>query len=204
MRPIEDILPRVMPRVPGAAEPVVLDAIRRAAQELCETTRLWRYTDTFASVADEELLAAPHEAEIFEIESARFDGQILEPASLAWLDENVPDWRNQEGNGPHWITQTNPDSVAIVPRSVGTLAVTLTLKPSDQAETLPDWLVAKYARVLADGALADLMVMPAQDYSNPSLAGVHSQRFQSALDRLASQGYQGQQRAPKRTTTYFF
>lgn len=205
MKHIESLTPFIMPRVPGAAEPVVFDAIRRAAQEFCETTRLWRYDDSFeASGEPDEIMAAPVGSYIFEIESARFDGRPLEPIALTDLERLIQDWRSLDNAAPKYITQAEPDTVMLVPKGAGKVDLTLTLKPSDDTELLPTWLIDKYSRAIADGAIAELMMMPGQPYSNPQLAGVHAQRFQARLATLFGANIKGQQKAPARTIAQFF
>ena len=140
MKELVDLAPLVMTRAPGAAEPVVVDALRRAAQEFCESTRLWRYTDEFTSEGQDDLLVAPYESEIVEIESARFEDRPLTPKPLAWLDEHRFGWRSFAGDSAEFITQTSPDSIMLVPLAKGRLSVTMTLKPSDDADMVPKWL----------------------------------------------------------------
>lgn len=78
------------------------------------------------------------------------------------------------------------------------------LKPSEEAEELPDFLIDLYARVLADGALAEILSIPGQLFTSVDLAVYHAGRFERELDRLASQHVRGQQRAPVRITPQFF
>ena len=40
MKPIDDFLPLILPRAPGCPEPIAFDAIRQAAIEFCERTRI--------------------------------------------------------------------------------------------------------------------------------------------------------------------
>lgn len=192
----------IMPRVPGAAEPTVDSAIREAAIEFCRRTRIWREEDTFTVSDESELVAVPFGAALFEIESARFNGFMLEPTSLSWLDGNVPRWQEQVGRGK-WITQLRPDTVRIVPTEPGTLDLSLFLMPANDADQVPDFLADHHVRCIADGALADLLAMP-YDYANPGLAGYHAQRFDRRLNELSNLNIKGQQRAPVRTKPQFF
>lgn len=207
MKPITDFLPKVLSRAPGCAEPVALDAIRQAAKELCETSRIWRLEDSFEIAgAIDELMVAPTGAEIFEIESARLDERPLTPRTVSWLDEHRPTWRTDTTaqNFAEHITQTEPGSVRIVPRATGTLSLALFLTVSEKAEYLPDWMLSLYARDIADGAIAEVLMIPGQQFSNPSLASVHANRFQFRLDLLSRRGAQGQQKAALRTVPHHF
>lgn len=205
MKPLEDLLPRIMPRAPRCPEPTALDAIRRAAMEFCQRTRIWRESDSFGvTTAGDNIICVPQGTVLFEIESARIDGRPLEPASLSWLNQQFPLWREETSDLPRFITQVEPDSVQLVPAGTGALDLTLILKPSDDAEYLPDWMIDQHSRVLADGALGEILTIPGQPFFNPQLAGFHAGRFARDLDRLSSAGIRGQQRAPVRTVPDFF
>ena len=201
MKDFSSFKKRIMPRVPGAAEPTVNDAIREAAIEFCRRTRMWREEDTFQVDDDSELIAVPYGAVLHEIESARFNGYPLEPVTLSWLEDNVPQWRTQSGGGK-WITQLRPDTVRVVPTGPGTLDLSLFLVPAPDTDQLPDFLADHYVRCIADGALADLLAMP-YDYANPGLASYHAERFERRLSELFNQNLRGQQRASVRVRPQF-
>lgn len=205
MKDLEALFPRIAPRVKGASDPIIRSAIRTAAMEFCERTRLWRSADTFSiSEASCNVMAVPYGAVLYEIESARFNGQALEPASLSWLEDNVYQWRDKTGSAGTWITQLAPDTVRMVPAASGKLDLLLILKPSDDTDHLPDFIVQSHGPVIADGALAELMTVPEQPFYNPDLASFHSSRFRQNLDRLFNSSMKGQQRAPIRTVPQFF
>lgn len=202
---LDVFLPKIMPRAQGAPRPAVYDAIRVAAQEFCMRTRLWRETDTLqTSQNDIDIIAVPHGAVLFEIESARFDGYPLDPVSISWLDQEVARWREMTAERPKWITQTEPDTVRLVPMGTGTVDLSLYLKPADDAEFLPDWMGNHYKQVIADGALAEVLTLPGQPFTNPDLAMFYSARFDKRVSSLSAANVKGQQNAKLRTTPNFF
>jgi hypothetical protein len=203
MKDLDAIMRRVMPRVVGAAHPVVVQAVRDAASEFCRRTRLWREEDEF-QISNEgfEYIAVPPEANVFEIESASFEGQLIEPASIAWLDDNIAGWRTLTDAASKWFTQSSPGQIHLVPAMAGKVELKLILEPADDADRLPDFIVDLHAPVIADGALADLYAMPA-DYGNPGLAQYHASRFQSRLDTQTRAEQRGQQGAVIRTRPQF-
>lgn len=206
MKPLEDLLPRILPRVPNCAEPLALQAIRTAAMEFCERSRLWRSQDAFTITADDDYAAVcvPYGAVLFEIESARFAGLPLDPVSISWLDGNIVGWRTKTATAAKWLTQTEPDTVRVVPAAEGELDLSLILKPSDEAEYLPDWMIQSHGRTLADGALAEIMMLPGQPFTNPNLSDYHRNRFDQELAKLTGANIKGQQGAPMRTKPHFF
>jgi hypothetical protein len=201
---LDVFLPRILPYAPGCAEPTAFASIIKAAQTFCERTRLWRDRDQFnVTPSSCNVVCAPNGAELFEIESARFNGSDLEPIALADLDAKHPTWRQMSAGAARWITQTEPGSVLLVPTTTGTLELSTLLRPADNAEQLPD-LFSQYTQVIADGALGDILMLPAQSFSNPDLAQFYSMRFDNRINELFNRTIKGQQRAPVRSRPRFF
>lgn len=205
MKPIDDFLPLILPRAPGCPEPIAFDAIRQAAIEFCERTRIWRDTDQF--MADEfGDIFAPAQSVVYQIEDARFDGRRLTPIGVQDLNGMYPDcdWTTKTGEQPQYVTQLHPDTIKVVPSMSGMVTLTLLLKPTNNAQELPDFIFDQYARTIADGALAEILMIPGQPYTNPQGGAMYSQRFQQRLDSLQVQGLKGQQCAPIHTKASFF
>lgn len=201
---LDVFMPQILPWAPGVPEPTAFTCILRAAQAFSERTRLWRDRDQFnVTPTSCNVVCAPVGAELFEIESARFNGCLLEPISLADLDEKHPTWRQMSAGEARWITQTEPGSVLLVPTCTGTLDLSTLLRPTDDATQLPD-LFRQYTQVIADGALAEILMLPAQSFSDPSRAQFYSMRFDNRINELSNRTIQGQQRAPVRSRAKFF
>lgn len=201
---LDVFLPRILPYAPGCPEPTAFASIIKAAQTFCERTRLWRDCDKFnVTPTSCNVVCAPNGAELFEIESARFNGKKLEPISLADLDTKHPTWRQMSAGEAHWITQISPGSVLLVPTCTGTLELSTFLRPAEDADQLPD-LFSQYTQDIADGALADILMLPAQSFSNPQMAQFYSLRFDNRISDLFNRTIKGQQRAPTRSRARFF
>lgn len=198
MRDIEDLFSKVRPFAPGCAEPTMVEHIRNAAITLCERTRCWRFTDTFETVGDEvDIICVPPMASLFEIEEARFDDRRLE-RSAPQADMMMADLGQ-----PQFLTQFSPNSVSLQPRGKGTLWISMFLKPSQNADLLPDIIMDQFATAVGDGALSTLLLLPNEPFSNPQLAMLSMQKFDSVLDRNFAYNKRGQQRAPVRTRANF-
>jgi hypothetical protein len=205
MTPLKEFHPLILPRVPRCPTPTVNQAIRQAAQRFCERTKLWRETDSFQIGSEGmDYVFAPPGAVLYEIETARFNGQRLQPASIPWLDDNLPNWRELSGSVPRYVTQTEIDTVRVVPADTGQVDLTVILRPSDDAQDLPDFIARSHRTAIRDGALAELMMLPGQPFFNPELAMIHNRKFEAELDRLTMAAVKGQQRAPVRTIANFF
>ncbi len=202
---LDVFLSKIMPHVPGCPEPTALAGIIKAAQEFCERTRLWRDEDTFTVTPTScNVVCAPEGADLFEIESASVDGNKLDPISLAELTRLHPRWREFEVGQGQWVTQIEHGSVLIVPRCRGTLRLSTFLRPAEDADQLPDFIPKHYKQCIADGALAEILMLPGQPFSDPSRAQFFSMRFENKLNELTNSTIKGQQRAPTRTRPHYF
>lgn len=207
MTDLDAFLTKVLPYAPGCPEPTAFEHIRNAASDFCETTRLWRFSDTFEVGDSPNVMCTPQNAVIHEIERADFNGMQLRPQSIDWLDEHVPRWRSDEdmltATQPDWYTQVWPDTIRVVPYCTGRLKVWLRLKPAPDADQLPDFLYREYGTVIGWGALANILMLPNQTFSDPNRAVYFQTRFDQALGRAAIRQSSGQQRAPVRVKAYF-
>lgn len=204
MSELDAFLPAILPYAPGCAELAATAALLKAAQTFCERTRLWRYEaslDLVPSTGD--LVPVPVGASLFEIESARLDGRSLTPKSLHELNRTRSTWRDEADGQGRWLTQESPGSVRVVPMCSGALSLSLFLRPTDDATSLPDFLLRDYRQCLGDGALAELLMLPAQSFSNPQAAQFYAQRFDNRINELFNRTIQGQQRAPMRARSQF-
>jgi len=206
MRDFEDFLPHIMPFVPGCPEPTAIHWLRQATIEFCERTRMWRCDDEFpVTPAECDVVCAPAGAQLLEIEHATFNDFPIDPASIDELDRDYPQWRSDTAScsQPSCFTQIAPDTVRVVPAATGTLKLYTILMPAQDGEQVPDWFYDKYAKLLAAGALKDIMMLPGEPFYNPQQAAVNSATFYSVLDTKASTRIRGQQRAAVRTRAQY-
>lgn len=202
---LDDFLPGVTPYAPGCLDPVAFAGLIRSAQNFCERTRLWRGSDTFnVTPTSCNVMCAPDGADVYEIEYASLNGYPLTAISLADLDAELPGWRTLEPSQARYLTQSHPDTVTVVPRTTGSLAVSLILRPSNGAKALPDFLFKHYSTVICDGALAEILMMPNQPFYAPDRAQFYSSRFETRVSELFNRSVQGQQRGRARTRPQFF
>ncbi|CAB3972340.1 MULTISPECIES: hypothetical protein [Burkholderia] len=210
MTDIDEFLTKVMPFAPTCPEPTAIEHIRAAARDFCEMTRLWRFDDTFQIGDDPNVVCTPCGAVIHEIERCDYNGKKLDPASLDWLDDRHPNWRSdtQLWTGqPKWFTQVEPNTVRVVPAPIepdGNIKVWLHLKPSEDADQLPDFLARDHMTIISWGALANILMLPKQPFTDTNMAVFFSGKFDAALGRKSKLQSSGQQRAPVRSKANFF
>lgn len=196
---LEILLPRVTPYATAVPEPIAIQHLRDAAIVLCERTRCWRDQDIIVTTgSDIEVMAVPPYAALYEIEWARFDGQLLDAVAP------TADLRQGEEGIPRYFTQITPNTITLEPHGIGELSMSSYLKPSMTADVIPDFLYSEFGRHIADGALSTLLLIPNQPYTNPQLASYYIERFEAALNKYFAYNLRGQQRAAKRTKPSFF
>jgi hypothetical protein len=212
--PFTDFLSHVLPLAPSVPEPLAIQALRNATIEFCERTRSWRRLEEIEVTGDEyEIVPVPAQTSLFEIEEAWFKltgaerwGKPLKRVAFKEIEPNdLPQEGDTAGTSPpEYITQISSDKLIIVPLATGTLRISMFLTPSQTAEDCDDFLFENYARAIADGALASLLLTPGQPYANPNLGVVKEATFKALCDAKFNQNMRGQQRARTRTRSSFF
>lgn len=201
----DEALNLVMPFLPSCPEPIAIDGLRNATIDLCERTHIWKGEDKFTMSASIGDVCVPYEATLIKIEDARFNGSRLQPISANALNERFlcKDWRDLRGTAA-FITQTDHNTVVVVPKQDGELTLQTILAPSFDAVRIPRFIMSRYKQTLAQGAIAYAMMIPSERYYNPELAMSFRAKFERDLDRLSTNGYTGQQGAPIRSKPSYF
>lgn len=204
MKAFDDLYSMILPRVPGCPEPLADEGILRAANTFCEETRLWRDHSTQVVNLDTDI-AVPYGAMLLEVNNARMDGRTLKVIAAEELDRLYPseDWRGFTEGEARYLTQTETETLRVVPNVKGELSLSLVLIPGFERETLPDFLLDRYRQVMVEGALAHIMAVPGQAFSNQELALMYEQKFRLAVDRHRFDARRGQLRARLRTKSNF-
>jgi len=197
MRELIDFSRFVLPYAAACPEPIMELHVRAAAREFCAATKCWREVDTLPVRGDEfEVLCVPPHASLIAIESASFDGRPL--GRVAFEDVDPGD----QGQ-PRGIYQLQPNTISLTPRGPGKLTVAMFLQPSQDADVLPLFLYDQWGEQIGHGALARILELPEQPYSDPGGALRHRALFERAKDSNFNASVRGQQRAPIRSRSRF-
>ncbi|QCP84326.1 hypothetical protein EYE35_01130 [Cereibacter sphaeroides] len=198
----------VLPFAPGCPQHTAERALRSAAIEWCERTNGWRSISSFDLTENRQAIVTPEHAVIHKIEEATFDGEPLTPTLFT---EAAPDELTGEAETgePRYLTQVGPNEVSVYPFAPGLLRLSLFLKPredslfgtdpddplKDAYNVVPDFMLSQHAERLSFGALARLLAMPNQTFTNPQEAQRYRLMFDAACDGTSSASIKGQQRA---------
>lgn len=193
MKAWSEFLKDVMPHVPGCPEPVAEFALKRAAQEFFETTRLWKLwlvdQTTEADRTDYFLILEPH-SQLVRLERATLDGREIEVRA----EEDLPaDWQTYPQCVETGVHTTDRDGLVLVPAQAAdkVLKVEASLKPSDDAQGIDNLLFAHHARQIACGAVADLKGQADKTYSDPDGSLLWRSRFEGHMNVVEFQRRRG-------------
>ena len=206
---LSEFLPLILPHAPGCPDPVATFNLRLSAIEFCERTRCWRHILNTTVTTQNKVIVAPPYAAIHEFEHAYFEGEELAPTQFSDIDHG----EDMAGTVPRYITQVGPDTVALYPFATGNLQLSLFLKPrggneygtvsdnplDDAYDQVPGFMLAQHGEPIAFGALARILAIPGQPFSNPQMAQFYFGRARELMDARFSTNMRGQQRAPRRT-----
>lgn len=196
--PLDDFMQAISVKAPTVALPTAHMEIRQAAIQFCERTRLWRVEDEYTAYPGQDMqIVVPDGAELIEFETVSFnDGEPLTPKTTAWLDRNYRGWRTNSAPGtPRYMTQLAINTLRLVPGTIGSAKVSMWLKPDQACMELPAFLSRQYRETIAHGALARILAIPNQPFTDLQMAGSYLTLFSGKLESLATSGTSGQQRA---------
>lgn len=187
----DDYLGEVMPDVYGCPHRVAIDAIRAAAIEFCNKSRVWREIldpdITLADGVEDYTLTPPVNALIMGVHKI----QLYDPAAngapdarpLPMLSHPHFDFyskRTQDRDKPrHWLG-VEPSVVRFypIPDDKGyTAKIWATLKPTRDSTEGPDFLYNDWEEAIGHGAKAKLLAMVGRDWANPQAVQYHQRAF---------------------------
>lgn len=178
--------PEVAPLVPGCADILMTNAIRNAAIEFCEQSLFWQEVQDAVDVTSTDLpydLEAPAGARVCQIISGAVDGKPISPIALTILETRV-DWATLTAEIPTHFYQQNPNQYSLFPLPTGTVSVVLrtAYSPTREAVEIEEHLYQTQLETIAAGALARLMELPQQPWSNPELGKFFRAKFMQGIN----------------------
>lgn len=186
MVPYTSFLPYVLPYVMGCTEPLAVQVVRDVCIEFAEHTLLT------ATTLDPIPLIA--KIDTYDLDSA--PGTVVQQITQAWLETHRltiinADSRearvemfnrtfadaNREPGHPTALMQ-NPDNTftlnAVPGETVkGAITIRALVKPARTSTSVDSLLFNDYAPALGAGAVARLMNLPNEPFSNPAMAPIH-------------------------------
>jgi len=202
-----ELLDEVLPYLAAdPSDPVTENAIKRTVIEFCAGSWIWRHLpDPLDVVAGESAydLEPPPGADVASVIAAELDGVPLAAKDVAWLNKEIPRWRTVAAR-PKYFTQVDTEQVilAALPDANITAGMTLTLalQPSQSATSFPKWIFNQYLYVLAEGALAKLMMMPNKPWTDIQNGADRRTKFEAGIANARASAVSALGSAPQRVT----
>lgn len=203
-----DLFSEVLPYLtPGVSNPLAESVIKRSAIEFCRESWVWKvFADVqpvFAGVAEYDI-DSPQGADVCVLMTVIVDGVKLLPKTSTWLDENRPNWRTARARVEFYTQATTEQLIlAMVPdsHSANALEMTLVLQPSRASTFLPGWMGSQYGYQIAEGAIARLMMMPYQPWTDIQGGADRRAKFEGFIASARSGAASGLNRSATRTTS---
>ena len=171
--------PRVMPEVKGCPAPIVVQAIRDAAREFCERTWVWQEVVPFQMDEGmrEIFIASPRGSRLVSVRHLIEDNREVDfPDDIFVRSDREMDKLRMESS------ETKQSSVRAV------------FKPSEDADSCPDFLYNDHAEAISYGAKYRLLSNPSKPWGMPEMAMVHLQMFRKSIAQVKiylRKGYTG-------------
>jgi hypothetical protein len=187
---ISDLLPRVLPDVPGCPSAVARDAILKAADQFFTDSAIWDEVQDPIEVVDGQAdydLEAPSGARCINVKTVYGNsGYELTGVDLMQLANAMPDWQTAAASTPRLYTRAfGFDFIRVFPLPTNPVAETLRVHGvytvKDTSTTLPDEVMQRYADEIASGAKYRLMVQPRTTWQDLKLAQFHRDIFLSGI-----------------------
>jgi hypothetical protein len=135
-----DLLPKVLPSVPGCPQPLAIQHVRDAAIRVCERTLAWRYTQPKFNLlpgVHEYLYDKPNDSEVHVLFGTIMNDSPLEVLTLEQAIAKYPEWADlYSGEDPSVLWSQTP------PGSYNSFEYNENLFNDNEPFVLPDSVVA--------------------------------------------------------------
>lgn len=184
--------------LPGCTFFAAQNALRMAAQEFCDRSKVWRVTmDPVVTVANTSIydFDITADQEIVKLLSAKLGGQNIAPLA--------PD--QAEMAGTHGILVLNPREFMLLPDPPAGLSLVMKVafKPSNKSSGVEDWIYTSFAEQIAAGAKARLMAEANKQYSDPKGSADNQMIFDAGIGSAVIKAAKAYSSAPLRTQASF-
>ncbi len=196
----------VLPHVPGCPQPVATHAIRNAAIQFCEDSRVWQIDHPLIdSVADtaEYTLAPGDGKKVVRLEMVWYEGNPLDPITTADLEALYTGWTVETGE-PKYFLQERLEALVLVPYPsaavTDAIKAKVSVKPSRAATVIDDVIHERYLEQIGRGARSRLHLMQRKPWTDVNLGSALAQQFEDDIAAARFAAFKGHTRARNRST----
>lgn len=204
---IEDAYSMVAPYVNGAPFGTIIYHLREAAIDFCTKTLCWRVTlAPVLTVVDkgEYTLKMPDQSKLVKLLRYKFDNRE-QTEGIASPDQGAALLEQASSADAIWTEDRLNFKVCPVPKTADKeMVVTLALKPSADATTIPSNIFEDFGTAIAEGAIGRIAAIPRQSFSDLQQSAMFTGKFNDEIDRVASAVSAGFGRSTRRTRGFFY
>lgn len=201
MKPISTFFPRMLPYLPGCSEPLAQQALLDAAIVFCEDTQALRAElDDFETAPGQAAyeLNVPSAQQVARILEVRVEGRVI-PAVAA---EDVNLLNHATGHPMAYYTDRTDSQFTLrlfpTPDDAYTVSVRAAVRPTRDADVLEDDLFDLWSDAVLFGAVARVMAVPGQPFSDPAGSMNYSIMAARAASKARVEGNFGRVRSTSR------
>lgn len=204
---ITAITPYIATEIPDAMTLLIEREIVQAASKFFERSRIWKDVQesqsTVSGTADYDVFM-PNESDIVTWDYVLYDGYDIDPVTEYELTAEQSMWRDITGYPTSYITNIRTKSMRLypTPNVVGTLKYELTLKPSVDATTLPDFAVEQFQDIIVDGTLARMYGQATKSWYNPDESAKRMRMFNNGIYEASDKMIRGTSTTSQEIATY--
>ena len=203
-----DFFPDILPFVVGCPDPTAINAIRNTCINFCSQTNVWQETQDAESVTANSLpydLTGPSQSMVIQIMSCKVDGILLDPVTLDYLDSRFPNWEDTTGS-PHFYFKPNTAQLSLypLPERASVLRLRVSYAPTRDSLLIDSAIRDNNTPVIASGALAALLMIPGQSWSDPKLALYHAAIYAAGVTETLNDTQKSFSRARNRVRSHPF
>lgn len=199
----EAFLPDVVQFVKDVPEIVAVQAVRNAAIQFCEKTRVLQ-TELSPMNMTAQVASYGFEPDIgykvVDIMEAWYGDQLLIPKAVEELTRiyRTSNWNDLDGN-PYYYFRSRTQEVTLVPKpkvsETNKLKLRVAVVPSRSSSVIDEEIFERYYEIITLGARARLYDTPNQPYYEPKSAQLYLKRFSDGMNEVRTRVAKGLTRA---------
>jgi hypothetical protein len=199
----EAFLPDVVQFVKDVPEIVAVQAIRNAAIQFCEKTRVLQ-TELTPMNSIVGVSVYPFEPDVgykvVDIMEAWYGDQLLIPKAVEELTRiyRTSNWNDLDGN-PYYHFRSRTQEITLVPKpqtsEYAQIKLRVAVVPSRASSVIDEEIFERYYEFITLGARARLYDTPDQPYYDPRSAQLYLKRFSDGMNEVRTRVAKGLTRA---------
>lgn len=196
----DDMMPLITPFAPGCPTVVIEMHLAESAAKFCDKAKIWRIdidVDTTTAGEPDYEVDLPSNTKLADVLFFKVDGRLMTRVTDR-LQEPSDD---QAAPNSFAIYNDNLIRLYPTPDAAYSFKGTAVIKPSVRAKGIDDFLFETHRRVIAYGALAELLMIPGKDWSDASLATFYENKFNDGVIEATARD---SRKVKKRNKSYFF